>query len=65
MDSIKIKGMSCGHCVDSVTKALENISGLSQISVDLDKCEATFTNKDVPRERIRAAINKIGFESGE
>ncbi len=65
MDSIKIKGMSCGHCVGSVKNALEDISGLSRVSVDLDKGEATFTNKDVPRERIRAAINKIGFEPGE
>ncbi len=61
MDSIKINGMSCAHCVGSVKKALEEVSGLSQVSVDLDKGEATFTNNNVPRERIRAAINKIGF----
>lgn len=65
MDSIKIKGMSCAHCVGSVKKALEDISGLSQVSVNLDKGEASFTNKDVPREQIRAAINKTGFEPGE
>lgn len=65
MDSIKIKGMSCQHCVGSVKKALEDVSGLSEVRVDLDKGEATFANKDVTRERIRAAISKIGFEPGE
>jgi copper chaperone len=65
MESIKIKGMSCQHCVGSVKKALENISGLSQVSVNLDKSEATFTNENVSREKIREAISKIGFEPGE
>ena len=65
MDSIKIKGMSCEHCVGSVKKALENVSGLSEVSVNLDKGEATFLSKNVPREQIRAAISKVGFEPGE
>lgn len=65
MESLKIKGMSCKHCVGSVKKALENISGLSEVNVDLDKGEATFKNDSMPREEIRAAISKIGFEPGE
>lgn len=65
MDNIKINGMSCAHCVASVKRALEDISGLSQVSVNLDKGEASFVNQEVPREQIRAAINKIGFEPGE
>lgn len=65
MENIKIKGMSCQHCVGSVKKALEAVSGLSQVSVNLDKGEATYTNNNVPREQIRAAISKIGFEPGE
>ena len=62
MESVKIKGMSCQHCVGSVQKALENISGLSQINVNLDTGEATFKNAGVEREEIRSAITKIGFE---
>ena len=65
MESMKIKGMSCQHCVGSVKKALENIPGLSQITVNLDAAEATFENEKVAREEIRAAISKIGFEPGE
>ncbi len=65
MESIKIKGMSCQHCVGSVKKALDGISGLSQVTVNLDAGEATFENESVAREQIRAAISKIGFEPGE
>jgi len=62
MESLKIKGMSCQHCVGSVKKALEDISGLSRVTVNLDAGEATFENEGVDREEIRAAIAKIGFE---
>ncbi len=65
MDSIKIKGMSCQHCVGSVKKVLEDISGLSQVTVNLDAGEASFENEGVTREQIRTAISKIGFEPGE
>lgn len=65
MESLKIKGMSCQHCVGSVKKALEDIAGLSQVTVNLEAGEATFENRDVAREEIKAAIKKIGFEPGE
>lgn len=62
MERLKIKGMSCQHCVGSVQKALEDINGLSQVSVDLEVGEATFKNENVDREKITAAISRIGFE---
>jgi len=65
MESLKIKGMSCQHCVGSVKKALESIAGLSEVTVNLDKGEATFLNRNADREEIKAAIKKIGFEPGE
>jgi len=65
MDSLKIKGMSCQHCVGSVQDALEKISGLSQVTVNLDAGEAQFENSGVDREVIRNAIKGIGFDPGE
>jgi copper chaperone len=62
MESLKIKGMSCQHCVGSVKKALEDISGLTRVTVNLDAGEASFENEGVDLEEIRAAIAKIGFE---
>lgn len=65
MDTLKIKGMSCQHCVGAVQKALGKFPGLSQIDVNLEAGEATFVNNGVDRQQLRAAISKIGFEPGE
>jgi copper chaperone len=63
MSTIKIKGMSCQHCVASVTKALSGIAGISDVKVSLEKGEATFTESSpVPGQTIKDAITKIGFE---
>jgi copper chaperone len=63
MVTIKIKGMSCQHCVMSVTKALSAIEGIRDVRVDLQKGEASFTEEQpVDRALIRARIAKAGFE---
>ena len=63
MRTIKVKGMSCQHCVASVTKALANIEGLTDIKINLEKGEATFNEQSpVPMDTIKNAITKIGFE---
>ena len=63
MARIKIRGMSCQHCVKAVTKALGGIDGIKDVSVDLEKGEATFTEeKPVDRALIREQIAKAGFD---
>jgi copper chaperone len=63
MPTIQIKGMRCGHCVASVTSALNAIDGISEVNISLEKNEATFNqSKDVPMATIRQAITAIGFE---
>lgn len=63
MPTIRVKGMSCQHCVASVTKALSDITGISDIQVSLDKGTATFNeNTPVAFETIKKAIAAIGFE---
>lgn len=63
MARIKIKGMSCGHCVMAVTKQLQKIDGIKNVQVSLDKGEATFDEEHpVDSDVIRAAVKKAGFE---
>jgi copper chaperone len=61
MATVKIKGMRCQHCVGSTRQALEKISGISDIKVDLEKGEATYQG-DVDFKTVKDAIEKIGFE---
>ncbi|AGF78822.1 copper chaperone [Desulfocapsa sulfexigens DSM 10523] len=61
MTTVSIKGMSCPHCVASVTKALQAIPGISNIEVNLEKNEATYRG-DVSKDVVKEAIAGIGFE---
>ena len=62
MTTIKIKGMSCQHCVASVTKAIDGVSGTSNIQVNLDQGEAHYDG-DVNPQTVVEAIEKTGFEA--
>lgn len=63
MPTIKIKGMSCQHCVASVTKALSEIEGISNVQVNLENGEATYNEETtLPEETIKTSIANIGFE---
>ena len=60
---LKVKGMSCQHCVMSVTKALSQLEGIKNIQVDLAKGEVRFDNsKEVTSNRIEKAIQDAGYE---
>ena len=65
MATVKIKGMSCNHCVMAVTKALNEIDGVKDVKVDLAKGEATY-NEAIPVDMdvVKAEIAKAGYEVG-
>ena len=63
MPTITINGMRCQHCVASVTKALNEIDGVSSVKVDLTSNTATYEeDKPVDEETVKKAISAIGFE---
>jgi copper chaperone len=65
MRTIKVKGMSCQHCVKAVTKALGELDGVQDVKVDLAKGEASFEEtKPLDAEVLREKIKKAGFELG-
>lgn len=61
--TLKVKGMSCQHCVMSVTKALSQLDGVENVQVDLAKGEVRFDNtKEVASSRIAKAIEEAGYK---
>jgi copper chaperone len=63
MTTIKIKGMSCNHCVMAVNKALSEVEGVTDINVDLSKGEATFEmTGSVDMGVLREKIKEAGYE---
>ncbi|MBA4395964.1 MAG: mercury transporter [Syntrophus sp. (in: bacteria)] len=65
MKTIKVKGMSCSHCVKAVTEALAAVDGIDHVEISLEKGEATFDEmKPVDMSVIKEKIRKAGFEVG-
>jgi copper chaperone len=63
MKTLRIKGMSCQHCVKAVKKALEEIDGVTEVTVDLAKGEAAFEEtRPVDEAVVKEKIQKAGYE---
>ncbi|WP_208293504.1 heavy-metal-associated domain-containing protein [Zophobihabitans entericus] len=56
-----VNNMSCGHCVKTVTKAIQSIDSAAKVDVDLAKKEVAITG-NVSLEAAIKAINDAGFE---
>lgn len=63
MTSIKIKGLSCQHCVMAANKALSALDGVKDVKIDLKTGVATYEEvKAVEPQAVAAAIKKAGYE---
>ena len=63
MTTIKIKGMSCQHCVMAVKKALAGVAGVQNVDVDLASGEASLdTNQPIDLTAVKESIKKAGYE---
>ena len=59
--TIRIEGMHCQHCVDSVTNALNEVEGVVA-EVDLKKEIATVSyDRSISEGDLREAVKKAGF----
>jgi copper chaperone len=66
MPEIKVKGMSCGHCAAAVTKALQSLSGVTEVQVDLNSGTVSYQSAEpVSREDLARLIKTAGYELAE
>ena len=63
-ETIKVEGMTCQHCVQTITDALNNITGLNAVNVDLVKKEVRvkFNENETKLKKISDKIIEVGFE---
>lgn len=57
----KVSGMTCGHCVSAVTRAVKEVPAVEEVSVDLQGGEVTVHGNADPQE-VSAAIVEEGYE---
>ena len=63
---LSINGMTCGHCVASVTEELSEVPGVLNVEVILNSgatSKATVvTNNELDDNALRDAVSEAGFE---
>ena len=58
-----VDGMTCGHCVASVTEEVQQIAGVTDVTVDLSTGAVTVTSDaDLGTAVVKAAVEEAGFE---
>jgi len=58
-----VTGMTCGHCVASVTEEVGEIAGVSEVSVVLETGEVTVSSdQGVADDSVRAAVEEAGYQ---
>lgn len=59
---VTVSGMTCQHCVMSVTEEVSEIEGVSDVHVDLENGAVTVrSERELSREEIAAAVAEAGF----
>jgi len=57
-----VTGMTCGHCVASVTEEIEEVEGVTAVDVVLDGGVVTVTSdRELTREAVAAAVDEAGY----
>ena len=57
-----VTGMTCGHCVASVTEEVQEIPGVEDVQVTLETGALTVKGDDsVDETRVRAAVEEAGY----
>lgn len=59
--TIRIDGMSCGHCVARVRKALEGVSGLKVLNVSVGEARVEADTSQASEEAFRHALDDAGY----
>ncbi|HTJ95709.1 MAG TPA: cation transporter [Pararobbsia sp.] len=60
MVELKVEGMSCQHCVASVTKAVQALDHTASVKVELAQGRVS-VDTAAPRDALAAAIEDAGY----
>jgi copper chaperone CopZ len=64
--SYAVTGMTCGHCVASVTEEIQDLAGVREVDVDLvaGGSSTVIVTSDQPlaEDAVRAAVEEAGYQ---
>ena len=63
--SFIVKGMTCNHCKETVTEAINTCDGIQDVTINLESGETFIYGKNLNKQHIITSINNVGFSIGE
>jgi copper chaperone len=61
--TFRVKGMTCGHCVNSVSSEVGALPGVDDVQVDLTSGTVTVQSAAALDEQaVREAVDEAGYE---
>ena len=61
-ETYTVAGMTCGHCVSSVTEEVTELAGVTGVQVDLASGRLVVTaGREVGTDVVRAAVEEAGY----
>ncbi|KQS17631.1 heavy-metal-associated domain-containing protein [Frigoribacterium sp. Leaf186] len=64
--TLQVDGMTCEHCVASVTEELSEVDGVDSVEVDLNPGGASTVSVSadatVEHDQLRAAVEEAGYQ---
>ena len=59
-----VPGMTCGHCEAAVKREVGKVTGVTDVSVDLETKLVTVTGSALDHAALVSAVDEAGFEVG-
>lgn len=63
-NTYSVQGMTCGSCATKVSTAVDQVSGVTGIDVDITTGILTVAGPDVDDAAVRNAITEAGYQLG-
>ncbi len=60
-DTLRIDGMSCGHCVRAVREALEDLPGVEVAEVEVGRATVRYDDAQTGPADLAAAVEEAGY----
>ena len=57
-----IKGMSCGGCVNSLTRVLKAVPGVEPVKIEVGRAQLRIDDGRVSAQTVKDAVARAGFE---
>jgi copper chaperone len=62
--TLTVKGMSCGHCINSIEGSVGELTGVNNVKVNLDSgsVNVEFNPNEVTLDKIKETIDDQGYD---